>query len=89
LSPRYWAFATFFIPIAGALGYGIWLGISAAGLAQSTRSEQIVRSSALLIMSAVFLPIARPWSRAIGIAFLCALILVLIGVLQFEVFRGQ
>jgi hypothetical protein len=48
-----------------------------------------VRGSALLIMSAVFLPISRPWSRAIGIAFLCALILMLIGVLQFEVFRGQ
>jgi hypothetical protein len=48
-----------------------------------------VRGSALLILSVVFLPIARPWSRAIGIAFLCALVLMLIGVLQFEVFRGQ
>jgi hypothetical protein len=48
-----------------------------------------VRGSALLILSAVFLPIARPWSRAIGIGFLCALIFMLIGVLQFEVFRGQ
>jgi hypothetical protein len=48
-----------------------------------------VRGSALLILSAVFLPIARPWSRAIGIGFLCALIFMLIGVLQFEVFRGR
>ena len=87
--PRYWALATFFIPIAGAITYGIWLGVSAAGLAQSSRSEEIVRSSALLIMSAVFLPIARPWARAIGIGFLSALIFMLIGVVQFEVFRGQ
>jgi hypothetical protein len=48
-----------------------------------------VRGSALLILSATFLPIARPWSRAIGIGFLGALIFVLIGVLRFEVFRGQ
>lgn len=48
-----------------------------------------MRSSALLILSAVFLPIPRPWSRAIGIAFLSALIFMLIGMLQFEVFRGQ
>jgi hypothetical protein len=63
--------------------------VSAAGLAQSSRSEELVRSSALLIMSAVFLPIPRPWSRAIGIGFLSALIFMLIGVLQFEVFRGR
>jgi hypothetical protein len=48
-----------------------------------------VRSSTLLILSAVFLPIARPWSRAIGFGFLCALIFMLIGVLEFEVFRGR
>ena len=65
------------------------MGISAAGLAQSTRSEEIVRSIALAIMSAVFLPIARPWSRAIGIGCLSALIFLLIGVLQFEVFCGR
>jgi hypothetical protein len=89
LSPRYWALATFFIPIAGAITYGIWLGISAAGLAQSSRSEAIVRSIASLILSAIFLPIARPWTRAIGIGFLCALIFMLMGVVQFEVFRGR
>jgi hypothetical protein len=36
----------------------------------------------LLIMTVVFLPITRPWSRAIGIASLCALIVTLIGVLH-------
>jgi hypothetical protein len=63
--------------------------ISGAGLAQSTRSEEIVRGGALLIMSAILLPIARPWSRAIGIAFLCALVLMLAGVVEFGVFRGR
>jgi hypothetical protein len=88
LAPKYWALATFFIPIAGALGYGVWLVTSAAGLAQSTRAEEIVRGSALLIVAAVLTPIARPWARAIGIAFIFALVLMLVGMLQFEVFRG-
>jgi hypothetical protein len=85
MQPKYWALATFLIPIAGALGYGIWLVASAAGLAESTQAERIVRGSALLIMTAVFMPITRQWSRAIGIASLCALIVLLIGVLELEV----
>jgi hypothetical protein len=89
MQPKFWALATFLIPITGALGYGIWLTVSAAGLAESTRAEQIVRSGALLILTAVFLPMTRPWARAIGIASVCALIVMLAGVLPFEVFRGS
>jgi hypothetical protein len=82
LAPRYWALATFFIPIAGAIGYGVWLCVSAAGLAHSTEAEKIVRTSALLVLSAIFLAISRSWSRAIGVAFAGALFLMLVVVIQ-------
>lgn len=58
-------------------------------LAESTQAEEIVRCSALLIMSAIFIAIARPWSRAFGIAAFYALVFMLIGVFQFEVLRGR
>jgi hypothetical protein len=89
LPPQYWALATFFITIAGALGYGVWLAVSAANLAQSTQSEEIVRTSTLLIMSAILLLIPRPWARAIVIAFAFALLFELVGVFQFEVLRER
>jgi multidrug transporter EmrE-like cation transporter len=80
--------ATFLIPITASVAYGVWLGISAVGLAHSTRAEEWVRGGALLIMTAVFLSIPRSWSRAIGIACVCALIVMLTGVVEFEVLRG-
>lgn len=87
-SAQYWALATFFIPIAGAFGYAVWIGVTAAGLATSTQAEEVVRIAVYAVMSAVFLLIRRPWARAIGIAFAIALVLWLSGVIQFEVFRG-
>jgi hypothetical protein len=88
LSPRYWALATFFIPIAGTIAYGVWIVVTAAGLAHSTQAEELVRTGALVIMSAIFLLLRRPWARAIGIASAVALVLMLIGVIQFDWFRG-
>jgi hypothetical protein len=88
LSPRHWALATFFMPVACAIGYCLWLGVSRAGLAESTQAEEIVKTIASLFLSIVFFTIPRPWSRAIAIAFLSAFVLTLIAVLQFEVFRG-
>jgi hypothetical protein len=88
LSPRYWALATFFIPIAGAVAYGIWLSFSAADVAHSTRAEEAVRAGALAVMSTVFVLIKRPWARAVAIASAAALVLTLVGFIQFKVFPG-
>lgn len=88
MSPQNWALATFFIPIASAIAYGIWLVVSAVDLAHSTRAETLVRGGALLCMAVTFGVIPRPWSRAIGVASFFALLLALTAMLQFEVFRG-
>jgi hypothetical protein len=84
--PQYWALATFFIPIAAAIGYGIWLVVSASGMAQSTRAEVVVRAGALAIMGASFALVPRPWARAVAVSFAAALALTLMAVLQVEVF---
>ena len=82
LSPQYWALATFFIPIASAIAYGIWLGVSAAGLAHSTQSEEAVRAGALAILSAACALVPRAWARAVAISFGTALVLALLVLLQ-------
>jgi hypothetical protein len=80
--------ATFSIPIAAAIAYGIWLGVSAAGLAHSTRAEEAVRAGALLVMSVVFACVPQPWTRAAAVASFAALVLMSIGVLDYEMFRA-
>lgn len=84
--PRFWALATFLIPIAAAIAYGIWLAVSAAGLAHSTRAEDAVRAGVLVVMSAIFALIRRPWAGAVAIASVGALVLHLIALIQFEMF---
>jgi hypothetical protein len=88
LSPRYWALATFFIPIAAAIAYGIWLVVSATGLAHSTPAENATRTGVLVVMSTIFIAIPRPWARAVAIAFAGALVLTLVGLIRFKVFPG-
>jgi hypothetical protein len=89
LSPRYWWLATLLIPIAGAVSYGVWLVVSAANLASSTQSEELVRSGVLAILTMVFFLVPRPGTRAIAVAAAVALVLSLAGAVQFEVFRGR
>jgi hypothetical protein len=89
LSPRYWALATFLIPIAGAVSYGVWIVVSAANLASSTQSEELVRSGVLAILTVIFLLVPRPGTRAIAVAAAVALVLSVAGAVQFEVFRGR
>jgi hypothetical protein len=86
--PQHWALATFFIPISAAVAYGIWLAVSAAGLAHSTRAEELVRAAALAIMGIGFAFVSRPWARAVAVASAAALALMLLGVLQYEMFRA-
>jgi hypothetical protein len=89
LSPKLWALATFLVPVASAVGYLGWLiFVDTPGLATSTRSEEIVRAAIYGAASIVFLLLRRPWARAVAIACAVALVLWLIGTLQFEVFRG-
>jgi hypothetical protein len=87
--PQYWALATFFIPISAAVAYGIWLAVSAAGLAHSTRAEQAVRAGALATMSISFALIPRPWARAVAIASAAALALMVLVALEYEMFRAS
>ena len=88
LSPQYWALATFFIPISAAITYGVWLGVSAAGLAHSTEAEYAVRTGTLFVLSVLFAFIPKPWARAVVVASVAALVLVLIGVIEYELFRA-
>ncbi len=88
LSPQYWALATFFIPISAAIAYGVWLGVSAAGLAHSTEAEYAVRTGTLFVLSVLFAFIPKPWARAVVVASVAALVLVLIGVIEYELFRA-
>ncbi len=89
LSPRYWALATFFIPVASAIGYCVWLVVDESAAATSTRAEEIVRAVVYAVMTAVFLFIRRPWTRAVAVGSAVALVLWLSWIVQFEVFRGR
>lgn len=86
MSPQNWAFATFFIPIASAIAYGVWLVVSGADLAHSIHAEKAVRVGTLAVLAVVFAAIPRAWARAIAVASAAALILMM-GVLALDTVR--
>jgi hypothetical protein len=47
-----------------------------------------VRAGALLVMSVVFACVPQPWTRAAAVASFAALVLMSIGVLDYEMFRA-
>lgn len=89
LSPRYWALATFLIPITSFVSYGLWIIVGVAGLAESTQSEELVRTGVLAVIAVIFILVPRPWARAIAVASAVSLVLTVVGVFQFEVLRGR
>ena len=89
ITPRYWALATFLVPIVDAIGYLFWLLISTAHLAQSTQAEELVRAGFYAGAATVTLLVRRPWARAVGVAAAVTLTLWLVGVFEFEVLRHR
>jgi hypothetical protein len=47
-----------------------------------------VRAGALSVMSVVFACVPQPWTRAAAVASFAALVLMSIGVLDYEMFRS-
>lgn len=82
MSPQNWALATFLIPIASAIAYGVWLTVNAAGLAHSTQSEEAIRAGAMAVLCAACALVPRAWVRAVAISFGAALVLALLVLLQ-------
>jgi hypothetical protein len=89
MSPRYWALATFLVPVIEVVGYLMWLVVSAAHLASSTQSEELVRTGIYAAIATALAVVQRPWARAIAMASAVTLALWLVGVFEFEMLRHQ
>lgn len=67
-SPRWWALATFLIPVMRGAGQGVVLGLATFGVAESFVAETQVSIGVLAGLTIVFGLLPFKWARACAIA---------------------